>query len=391
LTNLHHPAKILIVSDAWHPQINGVVRTLESTVLELRNMGHEIEIVGPDYSRWSTVTAPTYPGIKLEFFARTRLRQILKIYKPDFIHIATEGPLGWAARNLCLRLQQPFTTSYHTRFPEYFAARMPSWLAPSILTFIYAALRRFHAPSSAIMVATASIEKTLRQYKFRRVVRWSRGVDMNLFKPYGQDLDCYSHLMRPILLYVGRVAIEKNLRAFLGLKTQGTKVIVGDGPDLGLLKREYPDTHFLGSLEGKTLARHYAAADLFVFPSVTDTFGLVLIEACASGLRIASYPSSGPLDIFSHEKTRNFAVLDADLGRAIESALALPNFTHIPWCFAKGFSWAACTRQFLYNLQAPTPQAVKRITRFRAWLGRWYRNLPPRSLEGIPLRREAET
>lgn len=366
--------KVFIVSDAWHPQVNGVVRTLEATSRELGRMGHEVRIVGPAGERWSTFAAPTYPDIKLEFFARPRLRREMEEFAPDFIHIATEGPLGWAARNLCLQLRKPFTTSYHTRFPEYLAARSPRLLARGVRVLTYAVLRRFHAPAGAIMVATPSIEGELKRRRFRRIARWSRGVDTGLFQPREKELNGYAALPRPLLLYVGRVAVEKNLRAFLDLDTPGSKIIVGDGPDLPMLREEYKDAHFLGPLHGEALAAHYAAADLFVFPSRTDTFGLVLLEACAAGLRVASYPAPGPADIFSAEGADIVAALDHDLGKAVERALALPADPELPRKFVEAYSWESCTRQFFHNLQAPTPKALRRITRIGNWLKNWWRH-----------------
>jgi glycosyltransferase involved in cell wall biosynthesis len=367
--------KILIVSDAWHPQVNGVVRTLQQISAELQRMGHKVEIVGPDASRAMAFSAPSYPSIKLEFLGRPRLGRIVDTFQPDFIHIATEGPLGWAGRNLCLYRRLPFTTSYHTRFPEYLAARVFPVFAKPVRIFCYAALRRFHAPSSAVMVATASMEDELRRRKFRHLVRWSRGVDTQLFRPYGKQLESYATFTRPIMLYVGRAAVEKNICAFLDIPTAGTKVVVGDGPDLLELKVKYPAAHFLGAREGEVLARHYAAADLFVFPSLTDTFGLVLLEACASGLRIASVPAPGPSDIFAEDASHAFAVLDADLGQAVRKALVLPDNPDLPRRFAEGFSWSASTLQFYNHLQASTPLAVKRITRIRNWLKRWWKHL----------------
>lgn len=362
--------KILIVSDAWKPQVNGVVRTLQATTRELQKRGHAVEVIGPDTTRWCSIKTPTYPDITLELFGRRRLRKIIEKFQPDLIHIATEGPLGWAMRNLCVHLHKPFTTSFMTRFPEYFEARVPRWLTLSVRLFTYAGLRRFHAFSSAIMVATPSIESILRKRRYRRIVRWSRGVDTDLFQPYDKNIDAYAGLSRPLLLYVGRVAVEKNLRAFLSLNAPGTKIVIGQGPDLAMLKAEYPDIRFLGEMHGEELARHYAAADVFVFPSTTDTFGLVLLEASASGLRIASYPAPGPVDVFADPDTCAFAVLDADLEEAVSRALALPDPGHLPRKFAERFSWEACTNQFFHNLQASTPKAVKRITRLRNWLGR---------------------
>jgi len=364
--------RILIVSDAWHPQINGVVRTLETTVEHLRRMGHEVKVVGPEPKGWRSIRAPSYPSIKLEFFAHRRLRRVVESFNPDFIHFATEGPLGWAARSVCLDLQKPFTTSYHTRFPEYLSARMFPVLRKPVTLITCAVLRRFHAPSSAVMVATASIEHELQRYKFRNIVRWSRGVDTALYQPYGKDVPAYAAIPRPILLYVGRIAVEKNIEAFLSADTAGSKVVIGDGPDKEMLQRTFPQAHFLGVMEGEALALHYAAADLFVFPSMTDTFGLVLLEAAASGLRIASYPAPGPVDIFSDPAARHFAVLGDNLGDALKKALTLPNNPSLPRRFAEQFSWGTCTQQFYQQLQAPTPQAVKRIKRFRNWLSRWW-------------------
>ena len=366
--------KILIISDAWLPQINGVVRTLEATAAVLRQQGHAVTVAGPETSRWSTIAAPSYPSIKLEFFARRRLARLVSGCQPDFIHIATEGPLGWAARNLCLRLGRPFTTSYHTRFPEYLAARVPRFLSRPILILAYAVLRRFHAPSSAIMVATPTIQQELQRRKFRRLARWVRGVDTEVFRPYGKDLETYAHLTRPVLLYVGRVAVEKNLHAFLSVRSEGSRVVIGDGPDMESLKRLYPSAHFIGAMQGEKLARHYAAADVFVFPSTTDTFGLVLLEACACGLRVASVPAPGPVDIFSDPQTGNFAVLNDSLEQAVHDVLKLTDDPLLPRRFAETFSWEACTRQFFDHLQASTPVAVKRMTRLRNWLSRWWQH-----------------
>ena len=369
--------RILIISDAWHPQVNGVVRTLEATIYELDQMGHEVQTIGPQKSSRWTLPAPTYPDIILEFFANRRIESAIMQFRPELIHIATEGPLGLAARQVCLEHKLPFTTSFHTRFPEYLAARVPRWLAAPVRIATYFAMRRFHAPSSAVMVATPSIEAALRKQRFRNLARWTRGVDTTTFQPYGKDLATYAGLPRPILLYVGRVAVEKNLPAFLALRTTGSKVVIGDGPDLPIFKIQYPDVHFLGKKTGEDLGRHYAAADLFVFPSHTDTFGLVLFEACAAGLRIASYPAPGPIDVFCELVTAEFAILDKDLQRAVDRALALPDNPTLPRSYAEQFSWRACTEQFFNNLQLPTPKAVKRITRFREWLKRWWRHFRP--------------
>ncbi len=339
--------KILIVTEAWHPQINGVVRTLEAVKRELEHMGHTVVIVAPEECPLRTRCLRSYPEIKLEFFADKRLRDLIIEQSPDAIHLATEGPLGWAARRVCLKLKKPFTTCYHTRFPEYIAQRAPKILSRLATDIAYAILRRFHAPSSAVMVPTASMENELKRRKFKNIVLWARGIDTETFRPYGKDLAAYADLLRPILLYVGRVSVEKNLREFLALKTAGSKVVIGDGPDLLELKKQYPQARFLGILEGEALARHYAAANVFVFPSKTDTFGLVLLEACACGLRIASYPSSGPIDLFMNPDARAFAVLHTDLQKAVDGALRLEDNPDAPRKFAETHSWEKCTKQFL--------------------------------------------
>ena len=219
------------------------------------------------------------------------------------------------------------------------------------------------------MVATPSLENELRARKFYRLVRWSRGVDTDVFKPWGKSLRAYENLPRPILLNVGRVAVEKNLRAFLDLKTPGSKVVIGDGPDLEALRQQYPEAHFLGSMGGDSLAKAYAAADLFVFPSKTDTFGLVLLEACAAGLRVAAYPVAGPLDIFSNEAGKTFAVLDENLQKAVDRALSMPDNPSIPQAFASAFSWSASAGQFFIHLQAPSPKAKRRLARWLKKIG----------------------
>jgi glycosyltransferase involved in cell wall biosynthesis len=352
--------KILIFSDAWRPQINGVVRTLEATAEELAKLGHETLIVGPDGNSPLAFSAPSYPEITLELFAGRRLERLLRKFQPDFIHIATEGPLGWAARRLCLKKGLDFTTAYHTRFPEYLAGRSPKLLAGLIRIVTYSILRRFHAPANAVLVATASIERELRRRNISRLVRWSRGVDSQLFRPYDESLPSFSDLPRPILLNVGRIAHEKNLRRFLDLTFAGSKVVIGDGPELHALKSEYPEVHFLGALNGEVLARHYAAADLFVFPSTTDTFGLVLLEACSAGLRIAAVRAPGPMDIFASAKADEFAVIDDDLGDSVTRALQLANAPERPRSFARDFSWEACTKQFLKHVQTPLSPSVPR-------------------------------
>jgi glycosyltransferase involved in cell wall biosynthesis len=342
--------RILIVSDAWKPQINGVVRALDAIGTELTDMGHEVQILGPDTTRPFVMGIPVYKKIELEFFGSARIAETIDSFKPDAIHIATEGPLGWAARNVCLRRGRPFTTSFHTRFPDYIAKNVPRFLAPFISEIVFAILQRFHACSSAVMVASLSLERELRSRGFRRVVLSPLGVDTKIFKPYGRSLPAYKDFPRPIVLYVGRIAREKNLRPFLRLKTPGTKVLIGEGPELAPLQKQYPEARFLGPMDKEKLARHYAAADLFVFPSKTDTFGLVLLEACASGLRVAAYPVAGPADVFAGDASQAFAVLNDDLQTAVDQALRLPERPEIPRAYAETFSWKAAAQQFLSHL-----------------------------------------
>jgi glycosyltransferase involved in cell wall biosynthesis len=327
--------RILVVSDAWLPQVNGVVRTLGAVKGELERLGHEVEIVGPD--RFRTVALPGYPEIRVAVGAGPRLREMMAGRRPDAIHIATEGPLGFAARRHCLEQGLPFTTAYHTRFPEYVRDRLPVPLALS-----YAVLRRFHAPSTAVMVPTESIGNDLRARGFGNIRRWSRGVDTELFRPRGERL---FDVPRPVSLYVGRLAVEKNLDAFLGLDLPGTKIVVGGGPRLAELRRRYPAARFIGTCHGEDLARCYASADVFVFPSRTDTFGLVLLEALASGVPVAAYPAPGPLDVLAGSGA---GCLDEDLGRAVRAALAIP----AERCreHALRFSWRASAEQFLGHL-----------------------------------------
>lgn len=326
---------LAIVTDAWSPQVNGVVRTLQRTKAELERLGHRVDVISPDQFR--TVPCPTYPEIRLALWPARKLGRELDALKPDAIHIATEGPLGRAARAWCLRRRLPFTTAYHTRFPEYVAAR---FAVP--LRWTYAIVRRFHAPAARVMVATQSIEDELIQRGFANISRWTRGVDLELFRP---DERANLDLPRPIHLYVGRVAVEKNIGAFLALMLPGSKVVIGDGPQLAALKAQYPDVHFLGAKFGADLARHVAAGDVFVFPSLTDTFGLVMLEAMACGLPVAAFPVAGPKDVVREGEV---GALDWDLAKAVERAVALPRAD----CrlYAQNFSWEAATRQFLANL-----------------------------------------
>jgi glycosyltransferase involved in cell wall biosynthesis len=341
-TDLHHshPMRIAIVTDAWHPQINGVVRTLTRVTEELEQMGHEVRVVSPDLFR--SIPCPTYPEIRLALFPRRKLTALLDSLQPCAIHLSTEGPLGLAARAYCKHRGYPFTTAYHTKFPEYVRARA---MIPLGLT--YAMMRRFHGDSAGVMVATPSIEAELKARGFGNIRRWSRGVDTELFHPRDKVGDkTLFDLPRPVHLYVGRVAVEKNIEAFLALDLDGSKVVVGDGPLLSELRRRYPDVTFLGAKEGEELARCYAAADVFVFPSRTDTFGLVLLEALASGLPVAAYPVPGPLDVVDGV---GVGFLDEDLARAARSALAIPPQR----CrdYALQYSWRRSAEQFLENLK----------------------------------------
>lgn len=328
--------RILIVTDAWYPQVNGVVRTIDTTRRELEKLGHTVEIVSPEGFR--TVPLPTYPEIRIAIAPGRRIRRLIDAMDPDAIHLATEGPLGFAARRHCIRRNIPFTTAYHTRFPEYVRDR-----APIPLALTYDIVRRFHAPASAVMVATPSIERALRDRGFTNLRRWGRGVDTDLFRPRDKG---FLDAPRPILMYVGRVAVEKNIEAFLALDVPGTKYVVGDGPQLADLRARFPDVRFVGARHGEDLARHYAAADVFVFPSRTDTFGLVILEALASGVPVAAYPVPGPIDVLDGAAV---GVLDEDLGAAVRRALEIP--PDRCRAFALGHSWEASSQQFLDNLR----------------------------------------
>jgi glycosyltransferase involved in cell wall biosynthesis len=340
------PVKILIVSDAWVPQVNGVVRTLEAVRDELTAMGHRVEIVGPD--RFVTVPAPSEPDVRLALFPGRRLRGIVDAFAPDAIHIATEGPLGLAARRLCLRRGWPFNTAFHTRFPEYLKARLG---VPERLT--WALMRWFHRPSAAVLAATASLRDELVGKGFANVAAWTRGVDLGLFRPRERGL---LHLPRPVFLYVGRVAVEKNIEAFLALDLPGSKVVVGDGPVRASLEKRFPKAHFLGAKFGDDLASAYAEADVFVFPSLTDTFGLVIVEALACGTPVAAYPVTGPKDVIDGAPV---GALDTDLRAAALAALGLDREA----CrrFAEGFSWQRPAEELLEHLSRISG-AASRVT-----------------------------
>jgi glycosyltransferase involved in cell wall biosynthesis len=327
---------LLIATDAWRPQVNGVVRTLETTAGELRRLGLTVTMLTPDAFR--TVPCPGYPEIRLALASPGAIGARIGMSAPDHIHIATEGPIGFAARRWCRRHGRRFTTSFHTRFPEYLSAR-----APIPESWTYAVLRRFHNAGAGCMVSTATLERELAGRGFRRLMRWSRGVDAELFRPRPEAKD--DRLARPVFLYVGRVAVEKNLDAFLGLDLPGSKVVVGDGPAFAGLKARYPGTIFRGPLHGEALAEAYAAADVFVFPSRTDTFGVVLLEALASGLPVAAFPVPGPAVVGA-----GVGVLSEDLRAAALAALDIPGAR----CreYALSMSWSASTRQFLDNIRS---------------------------------------
>ena len=329
--------KIALVSDAWTPQVNGVVRTLTALIAELNARGHSVASITPDLFR--TLPCPTYPEIRLALRPGRRVTALLDAAQPDAIHITTEGPLGMAARRHCLKRGYGFTTAFHTRFPEYVAARIG---VPA--RWSYAFMRRFHAPSKGVMVATETVQRELSARGFRNLRRWSRGVDATLYDPIRREED-FLGLTRPIFLAVGRVAVEKNISAFLDLDLPGTKVVVGDGPMLADLKRRHPEACFLGKCTGADLARIYASADVFVFPSRTDTFGLVLLEALASGVPVAAYPVAGPLDVIGDS---GVGVLDEDLARAAIAALDIPR-EHCR-AHALDYTWTASTDQFVENL-----------------------------------------
>lgn len=327
--------RILIVSDAWHPQVNGVVRTLQQTVDQLKAWGHHVLVIGPD--QFYSIPCPTYPEIRLTLFPGARIRQLLKEFEPTAIHIATEGPLGWSARRVCKKDGLPFTTAYHTRFPDYVKARFG---VP--LRWTYAILRRFHQAGQAMMVSTDTLVRELGQRGFGNIKIWSRGVESDRFHP---DQLPALELPKPVFVYVGRVAVEKNLPAFLDLDLPGSKLVVGDGPMLPELKKRYPDAHFVGAKHGQDLARHYAVGDVFVFPSKTDTFGLVVLEALASGLPVAAFPVPGPMDVIGGS---GVGVLSDDLKSAALKALSISK--HHCRQFAINRSWPAATAQFLKNL-----------------------------------------
>ena len=333
--------KIAIVSDAWAPQVNGVVRTLQAVRAVLEGQGHEVLVISPDLFR--SVPCPTYPEIRLALAGSGRVGDMLAMFAPDAIHLATEGPLCVAARRWCLRRGLPFTTAYHTQFPDYVSARSG---VPAEWVWRY--IQWVHRPAQAILASTPSIRATLVDHGLDQVRHWGRGVDLTHFHDRVRPHPSLLHLPRPLQLYVGRVAVEKNIEAFLGSGHPGTKIIVGDGPAREKLAAKHPKAIFMGARFGGELASIYAAADVFVFPSRTDTFGLVMIEALACGTPVAAYPVTGPVDVL----TPATGAMDPDLDRAIAAALTRDRRDCAD--YARCFTWEASAAQFVEAL-SPLP------------------------------------
>lgn len=323
--------RLIIVTDAWAPQINGVVTTLKTTAATLTTMGHQVKMIVP--SDFKTIACPTYPEIRLSLWCRKKVAAIIEGFNPDAIHIATEGPLGWAARNYCVKNGIKFTTSYHTQFPEYIRLRAP---VPTRLS--YRVLRKFHNPAVRTMVPTESQRQRLIENGFENVVVWGRGVNTDLFRP---GLKPALELAKPVTVYVGRVAVEKNIEAFLELDLPGTKLVIGDGPDLETVRKKFPDAHYAGYQTGEELVRHILSGNLFVFPSKTDTFGLVMLEAMACGLPVAAYPVTGPKDVIIQGET---GWLDESLAVAVKRALELDPAAAL--VYAREHSWETACRTF---------------------------------------------
>jgi len=347
--------KILVATDAWHPQVNGVVRTLGHVAREARVLGADVEFLTP--SEFWTLPVPTYPEIRLALTGPGSIERRLDAAMPDAVHIATEGPLGHAMRRVCMRRRVPFTTSFHTRFPDYIASRLPlpeRWTTEAAWSW----LRRFHGAGAAVLAATPTLGEELTGRGFNNVKLWPRGVDAKLFHPRERKAVAWP---RPIFLTVGRLAVEKNVEAFLKLDLPGTKLVVGDGPARPQLAKAYPDAVFLGAKQGEELAEIYAAADVFVFPSRTDTFGLVLLEALASGVPVAAFPAAAPRDVIGEAPV---GALDEDLARACLAALECPREE----CrdFALRMSWEESARIFIEHVanatHAPMPEKVKRLS-----------------------------
>ncbi|WP_438970302.1 glycosyltransferase family 4 protein [Methylophaga sp.] len=347
--------KIVIITDAWSPQVNGVVRTLKQTRKNLMLLGHDVHLVTPE--SFKTVPCPSYPSIRLAVFPGRKVREILNKLNADAVHIATEGPLGMAARRWCIKHRVNFTTSYHTQFPEYLQLRLPIPLSWS-----YAWFRRFHGKAVRTLVPTQSQKQRLLDNGFEHIEVWGRGVDTEIFTP---DNPQKLNLTPPIMLNMGRVAIEKNIEAFLNLNLSGSKVVVGDGPDLKQLQERYPDVLFTGAKFGKELASYVAAADVFVFPSKTDTFGLVILEAMACGVPVAAYPVTGPADVIENGVTGH---LNNDLSQAVKDCSTINPKRCIE--FAQKNSWLACTEvfaDFMHDNKEPTNKRNDAITNQAFW------------------------
>ncbi|MGA8706046.1 MAG: glycosyltransferase family 1 protein [Steroidobacteraceae bacterium] len=340
----------MIVSDAWFPLTNGVVTTLAQTASWLGRFGHEVRMVTP--RDFTTMACPTYPEIRVAVLPGRTLAQRISSFQPQALHIATEGPLGWSARRYCLKRGLRFTTSYHTQFPQYLKSRLPIPLWAS-----YAALRRFHGSAERCMVSTPTVARELAARGFRNLARWPRGVDTQLFRPRDK---VFLQLARPIAAYVGRLAIEKNVDAFLQMAWTGSKLVIGDGPERARLEAQYPGARFAGFRFGEDLAKHLAAADILVFPSRTDTFGLVNLEAMACGVPVAAYPVTGPIDVIADGVT---GALDADLSRAARRALTIDPQACREQALRSG--WDACAHEFEGNLVEcrAHPKLLPRSTR----------------------------
>lgn len=328
--------RVLVATDAWRPQVNGVVRSLENLATEAPSFGVHINFLTPQDFR--TVPLPAYSEIRLALASPGAVKRAIALARPDFVHIATEGPIGWITRHVCQKEGYPFTTSYHTRFPEYLAARLP---VP--LEWSYSALRRFHNSGAGIMVGSPTLKEELEARGFGNLMPWSRGVDAHVFRP---RIERPLAFPKPVFLFVGRLSIEKNITAFLTLDLPGSMVVVGDGPLRTRLETEFPNVHFLGTRTGEALAEVYASADVFVFPSLTDTFGIVLLEALACGLPVAAFPVMGPLDVIGRSECGR---LDMNLRCAALGALDISR--ERCRAYASNFTWRESTRQFIENIK----------------------------------------
>ena len=328
--------RIMIVTDAWFPQTNGVVRTLAQTAASLGRFGHDVRMITP--RDFHSIACPTYPEIRLSLLPYNKVKRSILEFSPQALHIATEGPLGFCARHFCLRHGMRFTTSYHTQFPQYLRARFPIPVSLS-----YRALRWFHGAAVRCMVSTASVRGDLQSHGFANLAAWHRGVDTDIFKPQPKG---FLRLPRPIAAYVGRVSVEKNVEAFLDMDWAGSKIVIGDGPLRSRLEQQYPQATFVGYRFGEDLASHLAAADVMVFPSRTDTFGLVNLEAMACGVPVAAYPVAGPIDVIEDGVT---GALDPDLAAAAQRALDIDPLACRERALKSG--WDVCSRQFENNLE----------------------------------------